>query len=108
MPMDDLPLTVFEAEDGRDAERDGSDLVCRAEPGTRRLDLEHVRQVFAHELRDRFKAARLAVADLRCSTVDRRVDLLPAANRWPNGVRQRHVVAPRPHGLLVLGVSLHE
>ena len=109
MAMDDPPLVILAAEDGRDPERHRRlRPVLQLHPVP--LDLDGVRQVRRRIVRDPLNANdRTGVGvELSGGTVQGSFDLAPAPRGRTQGVGEGHVVASRPLGFLGLGIARHE
>src|SRR5215211_2006161 len=93
MTVHELPSSVFAAEDARHAERDLVDVVASSDLGLEALDLQDVRQVVGHALREVLEVDRSPVSIVAGRSLPRLLDLGPAAGRRPERIGQRRVVA---------------
>ena len=78
-----------------------------------RVDLRELGMLYyvaasSQRLGDALVAEEFSIGDYRDSTVERRLDVTPAAHRRAERIRQRDFVLPRPQLLLRLGVALHD
>jgi hypothetical protein len=106
--MHNLPLTVFGAEDRRNPQIEGSDILPSANLGPCPLHPHNVGKLRSHILRYGLEASDLAITDLRCDELQGLSDLLPPTHGRANRVGEGYVFSMGPQLLPMFRVPFEE